>query len=466
MRRPHFADGGIKHATVNGHRLHLRTLDPTRESYLWIDGRQPPLVLDRTAADFVAHLIDALWLHQRGDGDETGKVVAHVVERMFATYGARLPFGRGRVTRARIRSDLDRIFGTILQIAADGCPLAAGLPEREIRIGSWAAPARMDLAITYACNLSCQKCYNGSRSERREPLGRPGQPERPELSEKEWREIYAILWKLGIPQVVFTGGEPTLRADLVALVEEADEFVTGLITNGTRLADLARPLRDASLDYVQVTIESFDPSVHDAMTGVPGSHAQTVLGLRAALDAGLAVVTNTTLARPNALGFGQTLGWLSEIGVQHAACNTLICSGRGVRYRQEQGLPDAALQPVLAEAVRRAEDAGLDLQWYSPTCYTQGIDPLALGFGVKACSAAAHNMLIEPDGSVLPCQSWSESVGNILRDDWSAIWEHPVCRGLRDHVHLPATCRDCRHRATCAGACPLDESPRRCEEVH
>ncbi len=453
MRKPHFSAEGIRHATINGHRFHLRTTDPTRESYLWIDGRQPPLVLDPTAADFLTHLIDAMWLYQRGEGDETEKVAAHVVERMFAQYGSRLPFGRRRVTRERIRADLDRIFGTIQKIAEEGCPLGAGLPGKEIRIGGWAAPARMDLAITYACNLACQKCYNGSR-----PAAR-------ELTVEEWRRVYGILWRIGIPQVVFTGGEPTLRDDLVTLVEEAEEFVTGLVTNGTRLAGLARALREASLDYVQVTIESADPATHDAMTGTPGSHAQTVAGLLAALEAGLAVVTNTTLARPNAADFERTLHWLQGLGVRHAACNTLICSGRGVRYRQDQGLADSELRPILEGAGRLAAGLGLELQWYSPTCYGQGINPIDLGFGVKACSAAAHNMLIEPDGNVLPCQSWPESVGNILRDEWKAIWEHPTCGSLREHQRLPDECRGCVQIATCAGACPLDPTPRHREEV-
>ena len=49
------------------------------------------------------------------------------------------------------------------------------------------------------------------------------------------------LWRIGIPQIVFTGGEPLLRDDLVSLVGEAEEFVTGLVTNGTRLKRKLNP---------------------------------------------------------------------------------------------------------------------------------------------------------------------------------------------------------------------------------
>ncbi len=119
------------------------------------------------------------------------------------------------------------------------------------------------------------------------------------------------------------------------------------------------------------------------------------------------------------------------------ACNTLICSGRGLEHKAKQGLPDSALREILRAACEEAHVLDVVLQWYSPTCYTQGINPLELGFGVKSCSAAAHNMTVQPDGSVLPCQSWPETVGNILTDPWPSIWNHPVCRELRSREHVP-----------------------------
>ncbi len=128
-------------------------------------------------------------------------------------------------------------------------------------------------------------------------------PESQELTTGAWEKILDLLWKAGIPQVVFTGGEPTLREDLVSLVHTAKHFVTGLITNGTRLAALAVPLCAASLDYVQVTIESADAAIHDRMTTVSGSHAQTTAGITQALQTGLQVVTNPTLTRENGAGF-------------------------------------------------------------------------------------------------------------------------------------------------------------------
>lgn len=441
-RKPHFRGDGVRHATIGNHRFHLR-LTGGKHHHLWIDGRQPPLILDQTAADFVSHLLDAMWLFQRGDGDESAQVIDYVVNAMHRKYGSR------KVSPDRIRADLDRIFGTLTAMAEGKCPDEVGLEPKEIRYDQWTAPARMDLAVTYRCNLQCGKCYL------------PDQPAGQEMSLEKWQRVYEILWKLGVPQVVFTGGEPTLREDIVQLIAEADEFVTGLVTNGTKLAELAEPLRDASLDYVQITIESEDPKVHDEMTQTAGSHADTLAGIKKAQEVGLQVVTNTTLTKANGSGFRQTFGWLSEqLGIHHIACNTLICSGKGAEYRQENGLSDEELKPILQEVCELAEANGVDFQWYSPTCYNAGVNPLDLGLGVKTCSAAAHNMTVQPDGTVLPCQSWPEPVGNIITDDWSRIWKHPTCLALREHKMAPLECGSCGYLNTCGGGCPLDKTPR------
>ena len=71
--------------------------------------------------------------------------------------------------------------------------------------------------------------------------------------------------------MTFTGGEPTLRADLVELVDAAQWFVTRLNTNGRLLTpELCRKLYDASLDSVQVTLYSHDTDIHNALVGADG----------------------------------------------------------------------------------------------------------------------------------------------------------------------------------------------------
>ena len=122
----------------------------------------------------------------------------------------------------------------------------------------------MDLALTYRCQNSCSFCYcDGPRTT-------------PELNTDQWKDIIANLWQIGVPNVLFTGGEPTLRTDLVELILEAEQFVTGLVTNGRNLSMIASELHDASLDYIQVSLEASEPAVHDAMVGANGAWRETV----------------------------------------------------------------------------------------------------------------------------------------------------------------------------------------------
>jgi len=452
-RKAQFTKGGIEHATINGHRFHLRRNDPMRQNLLWVDGQSPPLILDPVATDFVSLIIDGMWEFQQGEGDESEQVRQYVVDAMFEKYGRMrlrtLPLAfRKRPTAERIRADLDRIFGTLMGIADGACPVEQNLQMKRLDQTKWIAPARIDLAITYDCNLDCRKCYLG--------CDRKGMKE---LSADEYVRVFEILWKIGVPQVVFTGGEPTCRKDLVRLVTEAQEFVTGLVTNGTRLAELAEPLRDASLDYVQVTLESHDAAVHNRMVGAAfDAHKKTIDGIRRALELKMQVVTNTTLTRDNAADFPRLLRFGKELGLKDMACNDLICSGRGTAEKKENGLSVDEIKKLLVESVTLAQELGVNLQWYTPTCYRQ-LNPVELGLGAKACSAAAHNMTIQPDGSVLPCQSWPEAVGNILEVPWGKIWNHPVCRKLRVHGYRKEKeeCERCEHVGVCGGGCPLEK---------
>lgn len=443
MKNP-FEIDGVRHATINGQRLHLRLSPESEHSLLWINGLQPPLLLDVTAASFVANLIDAMWKFQQGDGDESEAVINYVVEKMHEQFFHGKTFGE-RKRKRKIRADLDRIFGTLMSIADGSCPHELGLNAKEIDYGKWSAPARMDLAVTYRCNLKCQKCYLN---------GKVG-----DMPPEQWEKVLEKLWQIGVPQVVFTGGEPLLYPGITKLIEKANMFVTGLVTNGTLLEAMAQELKNASLDYAQVTIECDSAEIHDQMTMVTGSHAQTVAGIKQALAVGLQVVTNTTLTKFNAHRFKQTMLFLHGLGVKNIACNSLICSGRGTSCKLENGLTPQELEIILIGAQEMADTYGINLQWYSPTCYDD-LNPIELGFGPKACSAAAHNMSIQPDGTVLPCQSWPEPVGNILTDSWNGIWNHPTCQKLRAHGFKLDKCNFCEYVEICGGSCPLENSER------
>jgi radical SAM protein with 4Fe4S-binding SPASM domain len=64
-------------------------------------------------------------------------------------------------------------------------------------------------------------------------------------------------------------------------------------------------------------------------------------------------------------------------------------------------------------------------------------------------------MCIEPDGSVLPCQSYYHPLGNFLMDSWDSIWQHPLAISIRERKEVPEQCKICDFLRECGGGCPL-----------
>jgi radical SAM protein with 4Fe4S-binding SPASM domain len=306
------------------------------------------------------------------------------------------------------------------------------------------APYRMDLAITYRCNNDCAHCYNARERNF------------PELHTENWKHILDQLWALGVPHIVFTGGEATLRNDLPELIAHAESNgqITGLNTNARRLADAkyVQKLVDAGLDHVQVTVESCDEQIHDEMMRTKGAFKQTIQGLKNVLDTRLYVMTNTTMLRTNVHKIADTLDFLAEIGVPTIGLNALIYAGQGLTVGT--GLRERELQPILDMAVQKTSEHNQRLIWYTPTQYCN-FDPTQSNLGVKGCTASLYSMCIESNGNVLPCQSYYHPLGNMLTDPWESIWNHKLSVQLRERHGLPAKCAGCPVVAECGGGCPL-----------
>jgi radical SAM protein with 4Fe4S-binding SPASM domain len=269
-------------------------------------------------------------------------------------------------------------------------------------------------------------------------------------------DILDKLWEAGIPHICFTGGEATLRSDLPDLIRHAqlNGQITGLLSNGRRLSnvDYTQRLVEAGLDHVQITVESHDVAIHDHMVAARGAWRQTIEGLRNSLDSGLYVMTNTTLLTHNSNTILETIDFLAQIGVPTVGINALIYAGKGSQV--ESGLPEAELPKLLEKVRERTEQHGQKLIWYTPTQYCH-FDPVQMELGVKGCTAARYNMCIEPDGGVIPCQSYYEQLGNMLRDSWASIWDHDLSRWLREREYVPEECQACALLTECGGGCPL-----------
>jgi radical SAM protein with 4Fe4S-binding SPASM domain len=425
---------GAIQAEGESHRVHLR-VNPDGGGVVTLDASRI-LHLNPTAAEIVKLLLEG-----RSE-EEAASVMA----------------GRYRRRRSAIRSDVQRVHAMMRSLSATDqlCPVTdLGLDLLEPYSVPMSAPLRMDLALTYRCQNRCSHCYNEpSRSSA-------------EMDTGSWRKALDVCLAAGIPHVVFTGGEPTLRSDLTDLVIYAEELglVTGLNTNGRRLADgeYTRRLREAGLDHVQITLESADRALHNALTA-SDSFDETFAGLRAAKAAGLYTLTNTTLTRVNAPGIEALVDLVAQEGLPAFAVNGMIYSGKGSASGLD--LTPQEVAPILERLAALARERGIRFIWYTPTRYCE-LNPVEMALGVKQCTAARISMAVEPDGTVIPCQSYYEGVGHILRDPWDAIWNHPLCRRLRVPQRPLAECEVCEHLALCGGGCPLETENRRlhCREA-
>lgn len=407
-----------------GTRFHLR-IDPDGRGILSVNA-QKVIHLNPTAAEYAKLVLD-------GEDEEVA------VRRLKSRY---------KVPAGEVRSDYEDLRKKIELLGApssDVCPVTFLDMERiEPFMTPAVAPYRLDFALTYACDNECRHCY----------VERPR--DFPEMDTDRWKEALVRAWDLGIPHVVFTGGEATTRPDLVELVEYAEDLglITGLLTNGRNLGkgDLMDRLAEAGLDHVQVTIESHLEDIHDAMVGCPGSWQETIAGLKKAIASPVYTITNSTITALNRDTLLETVDFLYELGLDTIAMNGVIYTGRA--REGESGVPEDEMEALVDAVHQRAHSRGMRFIWYTPTRYC-ALDPVALGLGPKQCTAAKYNMCVEPNGDVIPCQSYYEPLGNLLSDDWDSIWNHPVSVSIREREFAEEKCADCDKFNLCGAGCPL-----------
>ena len=290
----------------------------------------------------------------------------------------------------------------------------------------------MDLIISsmtkngnWNCNQKCMHCYAAGQS----------YSEREELSTKEWKKIIDICRINKIPQLTFTGGEPTLREDLVELVDYAKWFITRLNTNGVLLTEeLCKKLYDASLDSVQVTLYSADAEKHNKLVGA-NNYEKTIQGIKNAISAGLNVSINTPICSINK-DYVNLLKLAKELGVKYVSCSGLIVTGNATKETSKQTqVSEDELYEILKEAVKYTNENLMEISFTSPGWINE--EKLReLGLEIPSCGAALSNMAIAPDGEVVPCQSWlgkNAGLGNILKVKWNKIWNSPKCKAQRNY---------------------------------
>ncbi len=151
------------------------------------------------------------------------------------------------------------------------------------------------ISVTDRCNYKCVYCRTGN-------VG----AQFPDLPMADYLRMTRVFVSLGITKVRITGGEPLMRAGVVEFVRElstlrtlgGDKLDLAMTTNGHLLADMAKPLADAGLSRVTISVDAVEPKQFERITRVPGSYDAVMAGVRAAKAAGLGPVkVNCVLLR-------------------------------------------------------------------------------------------------------------------------------------------------------------------------
>ena len=149
-------------------------------------------------------------------------------------------------------------------------------------------PRDLRLSVTDRCNFRCTYCMP------KELFGEEHAflPKSAILSFEELHRFAAICVGLGVQKIRLTGGEPLLRRDLPKLIAMLSSISglqdIALTTNGSALVQLARPLREAGLNRLTVSLDALDDGIFRAMNDVDFPVHRVLTGLNAAIEAALA----------------------------------------------------------------------------------------------------------------------------------------------------------------------------------
>ena len=382
--------------------------------------------LNRTATE----MLSALYAQETPD-------VNAVVRQTAARYG---------VPEAQIEADLERLLKSLALVLQDREGAAPAVKRTPFGSHARELPVLSEIALTYRCQNRCTFCYASSPDRGQEV---------PEMSTEQVQGILdAIVDDARVPTVSFTGGEPTLRPDLPELIAYAKSrrLRTNLITNGIRCGANGYVEKLAgTLDSAQVSLEAADPEIHDAIVGHPGAWRRTVQGIHNLKAAGIHVHTNTTINSLNRNHLLDLVDFLAEMEQPYLSMNMVIRTGDAVGS-MEIGYDE--IGDLVLPLKERANEQGMRFVWYSPVPLCL-FNPVAHGLGSQSCSAADGLLSIAPDGSVLPCSSFEQGVGNLLHEPFDVVWNQRTAKYWRRKEFLPPGCRDCDLADLCCGACPL-----------
>ncbi len=325
------------------------------------------------------------------------------------------------------------------------------------------APFLIVWNFTNMCNLRCMHCYQ-----------RADKPRPDELTLEEKIRLVEMLDEAGVAAVALSGGEPTIHPDFLRIVRElSDRFIyVSVATNGTRFAnkEFLKKAVDAGVRYIEVSIDSARPEVHDRFRGVPGAWNKAVQALRNAVELGVNSGMAVTITKLNIHEVDDILDLAEDIGVRRVIFFNFVPVGRGVEnswldltpeereellktlYKANKTRPFEVYStaPQYARVVLQMSQG----KEVSPTHFYVGENKIvnALAEFVGGCGAGRIYAAIQPNGDVTPCVFLPVKVGNIREKHFREIWDtSPVFETLRNRELLKGYCGKCPFKYVCGG---------------
>lgn len=325
--------------------------------------------------------------------------------------------------------------------------------------------------ITDRCNLSCTHCYNKSGPDR-STVG--------ELTTTEAIRVIDDLADMGVPLILFTGGEPLMREDIwdLALHAKSRGLKMALSTNGTLITrEVATRIKECGIEYAGISLDGARAETHDRFRNLPGAFDQTIAAFAACRQAGLRCGVRITLTKENRHELEELVDLAISLGSSRFCLYWLVPAGRGNDSYSRLQLDKNEVNDALSLLYRKAKETDPETMEFLTVDAPQDcvhllasmekdrsddlVDARKLLESLKGgCSAGTRVANIDAQGNIFPCQfarSPEFLVGNIRSQSFSGLWNdshNPVLARFREkQARFKGRCRTCTHRFLCGGGC-------------
>jgi PqqA peptide cyclase len=307
-------------------------------------------------------------------------------------------------------------------------------------------PLALLAELSHRCPLQCPYCSNPLELERGSS----------EIDTATWQRVLSEAAALGILQVHFSGGEPTVRRDLPGLVRHASKvgLYSNLITSGV----LTHPaqfdaLVEAGLEHVQLSIQDADAANGDRIAGLAGAQAKKHAFAALVRQAGLPLTINAVVHRQNLGNLERMIELAVELGAQrmevaHVQYYGWALVNRDALLPTREQLDDAT---AAVEAARARLKGVLMIDYVVPDYYAHRPKSCMGGWGRRFLN-------VSPAGKVLPCHAAESLPGfafpSVNESSLADIWYNSEAfQRYRGTDWMPLPCRDCERREIDWGGC-------------